>query len=272
MEPVTQKEINLVDYWKVLVRRRWVVFTAVVVLVTTVTLGSFLISPTYQAICTIQIEREQPNVLTFQQVQPVGYDYMSYNDFYQTQYKLVSSRNVAHKAMQKLDLRNDPVVNRMVGRGSGKGLLTSVASFVRKSPLEDLPKDPDKPYVEFILGGVDVNPLKNTHLVEISFVSVDPELSSRVANAVANSYMEFNQSARYDSTAQASEFIASQTTELKKQISELEAKLNDYGKENEIIGLDDRKTSSARSCPSSTRMCWKRRSKPPAKRPATRAS
>jgi uncharacterized protein involved in exopolysaccharide biosynthesis len=129
----------------------------------------------------------------------VGYDYMSYNDFYQTQYKLLSSRNVAHKAMQKLDLRNDPVVNRMVGRGSGKGLMASLASFVQKSPLEDLPQDPDKPYIEFILSGLDISPLKNTHLVEITFVSVDPELSSRVANAVANSYMEFNQSARYDS-------------------------------------------------------------------------
>ena len=240
MESTPQREINLIDYWNVLVRRRWVVCTAVMVLVITVTVGSFLISPTYQAICTLQIEREVPNVLTFQQVQPVGYDYMSYNDFYQTQYRLLSSRNVARKAMQKLDLKNDPVVNRLVSRSSGKGLLSRVASFVRRSPLEDLPQDPDKPYIEYVLGGVDINPLKNTHLVEVSFVSVDPELSSRIANAVANSFMEFNQSARYDTTAQASEFIATQTSELKKQISDLEAKLNDYGKENEIIGLSDK--------------------------------
>src|SRR5258705_12365711 len=152
MDAISPREINLLDYWSVLTHRRWVVFTAIVVLVITVTLGSFLISPTYQALCTLQIEREQPNVLTFQQVQPVGYDYMSYNDFYQTQYRLLSSRNVANKAMQKLDLRNDPVVSRMVGRGSGKGLLTGLASFVRKSPLEDIPRDPDKPYIEFILG------------------------------------------------------------------------------------------------------------------------
>ncbi|HEV8374972.1 MAG TPA: polysaccharide biosynthesis tyrosine autokinase [Candidatus Polarisedimenticolia bacterium] len=240
MDSISTREINLLDYWSVLTRRRWVVFTAIVVLVVTVTLGSFLISPTYQAICTLQIEREQPNVLTFQQVQPVGYDYMSYNDFYQTQYRLLASRNVAHKAMQKLDLRNDPVVNRLVGRKGGKGMISRLTSFVRRSPLDDIPEDPDKPYIEFILGGLEVNPLKNTHLVEITFVSVDPELSSRVANAVANSFMEFNQSARYDTTAQASEFIGTQTTELKKQISELEAKLNDYGKENAIIGLDDK--------------------------------
>ena len=203
----------------VLKRRRWVVFTAVVVLVITVTLGSFLIPPSYQAICTLQIEREQPNVLTFQQVQPVGYDYMSYNDFYQTQYRLLASHNVARKAMLKLDLRNDPVVNRLVNRVRHKGPFTRLAEIVRHSPLDEIPEDPDKPYIQFVLSGLDINPLKNTHLVEISFVSVDPELSSRIANAVANSYMEFNQSARYDTSAQASEFIGTQTTELKKQVS-----------------------------------------------------
>ncbi|HEU5180543.1 MAG TPA: polysaccharide biosynthesis tyrosine autokinase [Candidatus Polarisedimenticolia bacterium] len=240
MEAGTTKEINLLDYWTVLQRRRWVVFTAVVVLLVTVTLGSFLIAPTYRSVCTLQIEREQPNVLEFQQVQPVGYDYMSYNDFYQTQYRLISSRNVARKAAHKLDLRNDPIVSRMVSRRGGKSMLTRMFEVFRKSPLDEIPDDPDKPYLEFVLAGLDVSPLKNTHLVEISFVSLDPELSSRIANAVANSYIEFNQSARYDSTAQASEFIASQTTELKKQISDLEGRLNQYGKEKEIIGLDDK--------------------------------
>ncbi|HEV8334808.1 MAG TPA: polysaccharide biosynthesis tyrosine autokinase [Candidatus Polarisedimenticolia bacterium] len=239
-ENAASREINLMEYWTVLVQRRWVVFTAVLVLVITVTLGSFLIAPTYMATCTIQIEREQPNVLQFQQVQPVGYDYLSYNDFYQTQYRLLSSRNVARKAMQKLDLRNDPVVNRVVARSKGKGLMQRLSSFVRKSPLEGLPEDPDKPYIEFTLGGLDINPLKNTHLVEISFISVDPELASRVANAVATSYIEFNQSARYDTTAQASEFIATQTDEMKKQISDLEAKLNEYGEAKQIIGLDEK--------------------------------
>ncbi len=234
------KEINLLDYWTVLQRRRWVVFTAVVVLVVTVTLGSFLIAPTYRSVCTLEIEREQPNVLEFQQVQPVGYDYMSYNDFYQTQYRLIASRNVARKAAHKLDLRNDPIVSRTVSQRGGKSLLTRMFEIFRKSPLDEIPDDPDKPYLEFVLAGLDVSPLKNTHLVEISFVSLDPELSSRIANAVANSYIEFNQSARYDTTALASEFIASQTSELKKQITDLEARLNQYGEEKEIIGLDDK--------------------------------
>jgi polysaccharide biosynthesis transport protein len=237
---VAPREINLMEYWNVLSRRRWVVFTAIVVLATTVTIGSFLVPPTYKAICTIQIEREQPNVLQFQQVQPVGYDYMSYTDFYQTQYRLLDSRTVARRAMQKLDLKNDPVVNRSVATTHRRGPVAAVLSLIRKSPLEGLPEDPDKPFVEFVLDGLDINPLKNTHLVEIHFVSVDPELSARVANAVANAYIDFNQSARYDTTAQASEFIASQSKELKKQISELEAKLNDYGKEKQIIGLDDK--------------------------------
>src|SRR6266705_720267 len=139
MENGVTREVNLMEYVNVLSRRRWVVFTAVVVLVTTVTIGSFLIPPTYQAICTIQIEREQPNVLQFQQVQPVGYDYLSYNDFYQTQYRLLASRTVARKAMQTLDLRNDPIVNRSVATSGRKGILRTLTSMVHKSALEGLP-------------------------------------------------------------------------------------------------------------------------------------
>src|SRR5207249_5053618 len=105
------------------------------------------------------------------------------------------------------------IVNRSVATSGRKGILRTLTSMVHKSALEGLPQDPDKPFIEFILGGLDVNPLKNTHLVEISFVSIDPELASRVANAVANSYIDFNQSARYDTTAQASEFIATQSKE-----------------------------------------------------------
>jgi len=240
MENSDTREFHLVDYWNVLLRRRWIVFTALLVLVTTVTIGSFLITPIYRSVCTIQIEREQPNVLQFQQVQPVGYDYMSYTDFYQTQYRLLSSRNVARKTLQKLDLKNDPIVNRGVARKPGKGLLGTLSSFLQRSPLDDLPPDPDRPYIEFIEDNLEINPLKNTHLVEIAFYSVEPELSTRIANQVANSYIEFNQSARYDTTAQATEFIVKQSGELKKEISELEAKLNDYGKENAIIGLDEK--------------------------------
>ena len=61
MENSDSREFHLVDYWNVLLRRRWVAFTALLVLVTTVTIGSFLITPIYRSVCTIQIEREQPN-------------------------------------------------------------------------------------------------------------------------------------------------------------------------------------------------------------------
>ena len=169
MDNSDTREFHLVDYWNVLLQRRWVVFTALLVLVTTVTIGSFLITPIYRSVCTIQIEREQPNVLQFQQVQPVGYDYMSYTDFYQTQYRLLASRNVARKTLQKLDLKNDPIVNRVVSRNTHKGFLSSVSAFLQRTPHDDLTPDPDRPYLKFIEDNLEINPLKNTHLVEIAF-------------------------------------------------------------------------------------------------------
>ena len=56
---------HLMDYWALLVRRRWVVYLSVVSITTLALVGSYLITPLYRATVTLQIERQSPNVLTF---------------------------------------------------------------------------------------------------------------------------------------------------------------------------------------------------------------
>src|SRR5262245_33953373 len=96
------REIHLLDYWRVLVKRRWVVYTAVMVVVTTVTLGSFLTRPIYTATTRLQIEQNTPNLLPFKDLMASVPDFR--NDFYQTQYGLIQSRRVAEDVIQTLGL------------------------------------------------------------------------------------------------------------------------------------------------------------------------
>ncbi len=68
MSEFQEKEIHLLEYWRVLVKRRWVIYTALAVLVSTVTLGSLLMMPVYTALTRLQIERNSPNILPFQEI------------------------------------------------------------------------------------------------------------------------------------------------------------------------------------------------------------
>src|SRR2546426_8128652 len=97
-----EKEIHLLDYWHVVLKRRWVVYTPLAVVVSVTTLGSFLQRPVYTATTRLQIEQNTPKILPFQDVMSSVPDYR--NDFYQTQYGLIQSRRVAREAIDSLHL------------------------------------------------------------------------------------------------------------------------------------------------------------------------
>ena len=87
------RELHLLDYWRVLVKRRWVVYTSLAIVVSVTALGSLLTRPIYTATTRLQIEQSAPKVLPFQDVMASVPDFR--NDFYQTQYGLIQSRRVA---------------------------------------------------------------------------------------------------------------------------------------------------------------------------------
>src|SRR5512145_806285 len=105
-------EIELRAYWRTLVRHRWLigsVFAAAVVVTLLFTLRQTRI---YTAAATIIIEVSAPKILNQQEVQDVvetgvgGY-WMS-KEYFETQYKVIQSRAVSQRVVEKLQLARDP--------------------------------------------------------------------------------------------------------------------------------------------------------------------
>src|ERR1051325_5635673 len=59
---------HLMDYWRVIVVRRWTIFAIVATSVVVTLIYSFKKMPVYQATASIQIDRENPNILSFKDV------------------------------------------------------------------------------------------------------------------------------------------------------------------------------------------------------------
>ena len=60
-------------------------------------------TPIYEASSRIVIEKENPNLVSIQEVMAVD---STGTDYYQTQYKIIESRVVAREVIRKLDLAN----------------------------------------------------------------------------------------------------------------------------------------------------------------------
>ncbi|KKL67410.1 hypothetical protein LCGC14_2135300, partial [marine sediment metagenome] len=88
-QDIQEKEIHLRDYAQIVLRRKWILIVSFIVLLTTVTIYSFKTTPIYRATTQVMINKEDPNVVSFEEVMSLdSTDKM----FYQTQYKILASR------------------------------------------------------------------------------------------------------------------------------------------------------------------------------------
>lgn len=227
-----EEEVHLRDYLSVIVRRRWILFTFLIAVVTTVTIGTFLAKPKYKSTITIKIDKENPNILSFKDV--VGLERVE-EDYYQTQYKILKSRNLAKRVIRSLRLNEHPEfvspqkIEAHASEANSSQLLKQV------DPLED---GISSGVIDTFLEKVEVSPLQKSRLVNVSFISYDPELSAKVSNAIGEAFIELNIESKFEATHQARAWLEKQLETMKAKVEQAEEKLNEYAAKNEIIFIE----------------------------------
>lgn len=154
---------DLEQYLQILFRRKWIIASFASVLLATVALGTFTQTPVYRATALLLIEKEQQNYFGAREGALIE---SSQQDYYQTQYNILKSRSLAQKTVEALGLAQRPEFNgspEIVGR---------------------------------FLGAVQVAPVVNTRLVNVSAESTDPGLAESMANTLAELYVRQNQESR----------------------------------------------------------------------------
>ena len=233
--PQNPRARDLLDYWAVLKRRRGVVYLCVASVALATLVGSFLVTPLYRSTVTAQIERQNPDILSVRELGAVDYSFAAYADFYQTQYKILSSEAVARKTVLRLGLVSHPEFAAGEAAPSLYGRLRALLpGAVSKRPV-----DPVEIAAARLLAGLEISPVRNSHLVLVSWVSPDPVLAAEIANNVVDSYIGFNLEAGYKTNDQAAEFLVDQVAGLKREITVLENKLQGYGESKRIVSADD---------------------------------
>ena len=99
------REIDFGDYWRVLIKRLWLIIGFFLIVVTVTALTSLTSTPIFQAKCQILIERSTPNLLNVQEMFAADY---TGAEFYQTQYKILESRALARDVIRRLNLTSNP--------------------------------------------------------------------------------------------------------------------------------------------------------------------
>jgi len=245
------EEIHFRDYLNVILKRKSIVLLFLISVVTITIILSLIMIPLYRATAVVKIETESPNVLSFKgvQIDTTGVDY------YQTQFEILKSRNIAERVIRNLSL--DKNKDFLLPRD----MLSKIRSFIYNNTIGDIssifkffstkkssdtaPANPgdnqsvvsDIPdyLINSLISRLEVNPVKNSQLVKISFISHNPELSMDVSNAVTQTYITFDLESRTLASNEAKNFLQAQLEIMKQKVEESEKTLNNYAAKNEIV-------------------------------------
>src|SRR5260221_10355051 len=104
-----KREIHISDYWRAIWRGRWTVLSIFVVVVTLVTVGTLTQKPIYRAVATIEITLQSRKVSPVADVAEPGsgtYGWTGEERYFNTQYEIIKSRDVARRAVYRMPLYN----------------------------------------------------------------------------------------------------------------------------------------------------------------------
>ncbi|HET7434475.1 MAG TPA: polysaccharide biosynthesis tyrosine autokinase [Thermoanaerobaculia bacterium] len=219
MDLNTHQEIHLSHYWSI-IRKRWPIAVSILVVVM---LGTFLVSyfakPLYRGAIQIQIERDNPNQMTLEDLFGIQ---ASDQEFLQTQYVLLKSRGLAQRVIDEHKLLSDPDFYP--------------AGIAGKSP-EEVRQIRDN-MASSLLGSIEVQAVRNTSIVEISAIAATPRLAQKVAEGWGESFVRMNIEKKLDTVRQASEYLARQITAVKADLEVSRQQLQRYGESKDIVSVD----------------------------------
>ncbi|MBZ5590454.1 MAG: polysaccharide biosynthesis tyrosine autokinase [Acidobacteriia bacterium] len=227
-EPETEFHIS---QWLELVRRRRKLIAVVAAAVVAASLVLYAITPrVFRAATVIQIERRSGTNLALGQGGVQIDDWVDAQSFYPTQYRLLQSRGIAERVVKNLRLIDDPVFNP--GRAA---LLRSSTNVAATADTDAIALGG---MAGRLLGGIEVNPIRATRLVEVAYTSTNPELAARIANGIADAFIDWGVETRFATVGRASSFLASQIETIKQEIQDKEAQLQAYSRRTDIVALD----------------------------------
>ena len=98
-------QLDLQHYLRILRKHKWPITLFTATITGLAAYYAFTATPIYRASSTLLIEQQQLNVPTIEELYGLEAED---NDYYETQFQLLQSRNLAQKVVERLDLWDDP--------------------------------------------------------------------------------------------------------------------------------------------------------------------
>lgn len=228
---------NIEYYWRLISRNSlWILVICLLAAAVTAVLVSKA-TPIYSSKASILIEEEQANLVSIEQI--YGLD-SSKKEFYQTQYEILKSRQIAERVILKLQLHEHTLFDP--DNPMNISLKRQIRELFSTNDTYRTPEQIRQRKYNYTLAKIrkhlEIRPINNTQMVEIIFQSEDPLLAATVANTVAEVYIESYLEAKMEMTAKATSWLTDRLQGLRGELNFAERALAKFDDEQQVVNID----------------------------------
>ncbi|MGD0963065.1 MAG: polysaccharide biosynthesis tyrosine autokinase [Candidatus Acidiferrales bacterium] len=224
---------DLRAYWRTIQKRRWTILTVLLVTFTVVLIVTIKEKPMYRADALLEIEKENPNIPTVQEL----FQLADVSDNYlETQYKVLQSESLARRVINQVHLAQLKEFNRPKG-----GWFRTSAQAAAPTPGSIVDPDTEQTVLREFDDRLSVDPVRRSRLVQVSFESHDPNVAAQVVNALASNFIQGNLESRWQAAQDASQWLSQQLESFKAKLEKSEDDLQRYAQNNGLLFLETEK-------------------------------
>jgi len=250
--PASTKDLNLLEYWQIVWKRKWIVVVGAAVCLALAALLSFTATPRFKATVSLLIEEPSSNKFNLQDILSSTTSPSTFlGTYFNTQLKILQSRRLAERVVKKMNLAARPEFRDQNKAGLN---LVQAAKYVLsfrwlkskipgKPPGDVASASADMFLINLILGDTEIAPVPETQLVEVSFASPSARLAADIVNSLADEYIAYSIEMRSEATQQTSEFLNENIAQLREDLAAKERDLQKYSDDKKIVQLSDKESS-----------------------------
>lgn len=251
--------IDLSTLWRLVVKHKWLLLSVATVGLLAALLVSFMRTPQYQAVTTLQVDKRAASVVRFGQ-ETDNANELDDRTGMGTQLELLKSRVLAERVIDELRLdraglpierpADDAAIDGLPEEGASEAAASGWQGWVSRlkenwnkvrEPAQVSEQKLSREAVVAAFGRtVQSEQVRNSRMLKVSVDNPDPQLAARIANTVAQTFVALNLERRLDASSYAKTFLEQQLALTKGKLEESERRLNEYARSRNILTLDEK--------------------------------
>ena len=238
--PSPASELSFRELGMMLWRRQRLIYTTILVFILLALVAVAFSTRRYRATGEIEVQKDSVSSLNLQSGNESPSDALETNMMLQTQAKILESDSLALHVIKELNLEStSDYKEKWNPIGWVFGLLSPAGkSDPKGASLEDSPHR-RMTVLRIFHSKLTVKPVPGTRLIDVQYLSPDPQLAAAVVNHLLQGLIESSYQSRYDATMQASSWLNNQLGDLRQQTEALQNKLVKLRQETGVFALGE---------------------------------